>query len=808
MKHSKRLGSDLAGTARIDEPFVKIPKAFQENIDIRRISRDGIFQVTDDKYSKMYEFTEINYRIMSDEAQENLVFDSYAELINSLGIPFKLTITNLPSNMSLVRNNTFIAHKGDKLDKYRDILNSNINEKMYEGCKGYEQHKYIIPSVYAKSYEEARDALKTAEKSLVKGFTELESSVNPLTSQKRLEILRDIYRIGEDNSMPIDIEKLIRNADSFKNELVNQNGICFNPDGKNSGTYFTLGSKCVQVMYAMDYPSVMTDMFLIDLVNRPISCVVSLDVVPVSREVTTKLLEHNYMGIEGDIAKQQQRYNKQQAYATEITYKKRMEKASIEEYMTDVAENDQNQYLVGILVAVIADSKDELEAISASVRSFALGRGIRFENAKYNQREAFNTVLPIGCMQMDHMRTMLTRNVAGFVPFNIQELSLNSNVICYGTNQLSRNALFGNRKSLVNGNGFYLGQPGSGKSLDAKLEMSSVILGTDDYVIVMDPTNEYIPLANEFGGEVISFSPDYKNYINPLDADLSVFDNPSDVEKMITDKTDLMTGICAFSYEGDFNGKYKSIVDRGVRELYRSIVKMPLSERYIPVISDFRDQLKNMNEAQAEDIVLCLERFADGSMNFFNHQTNVNVRNRFLVFSIRDTPKELLPMTMLIILEHIDKAILENFERKSATWLYIDEFHEPMKNEFVAQVLQKYWKKHRKLGGIDTGMTQNIEDLLNSYTARTMLSNSEFFYILKQQSDADADRICDFIGGITDELKQYVINAIPGTGLLKHGGVVLPVDNRFNKENDLYRLLNTNFHEKAGGGSNVCKKGF
>lgn len=797
MRHSKRLGSDLAGTAKIDEPLVRIPKAFQENIDIMRISRDGIFQVAQEKYSKMYELEEINYRIMSEEAQENLVFDSYAEFINSIGVPFKLTITNLPSDMSLVRHSTFIPHKGDRLDKYRDILNSNINAKMYEGSKGYEQHKYIIPTVYAKSYEDAKDILKTAEKSLVKGFAQMGSRVCLLDSEKRLETLRSIYRIDADNSIPINIEKLIKNADGFKNELTNPKGICFNPDGKNSGSYFTLGSKFVQVMYAADYPSVMTDMFLIDLVNRPISCVVSLDVIPVPREVTTKLLEHNYMGIEGDIAKQQQRYNKQQAYATDITYKKRMEKASIEEYMTDVAENDQNQYLVGILVAVIADSRDELEAVSASVRSFALGRGIRFETARYNQREAFNTVLPIGCMQMDHMRTMLTRNVAGFVPFNIQELSLNSDVICYGTNQLSRNALFGNRKSLVNGNGFYLGQPGSGKSLDAKLEMSSVILGTEDDVMVIDPTNEYIPLAKEFGGEVISFSPDYENYINPLDVDISIFDSPADVEKMITDKTDLMTGICAFSYEGDFNGKYKSIVDRGVRELYRSIAKLPLSERYIPVISDFRDQLKSMHEPQAEDIVLCLERFTDGSMNFFNHQTNIDVRNRFLVFSIRDTPKELLPMTMLIILAHIDKAILENFERKTATWLYIDEFHEPMKNEFVAQCLQKYWKKHRKLGGIDTGMTQNIEDLLNSYTARTMLSNSEFFYILKQQSDADADRICDFIGGITDELKQYVINALPGTGILKHGGIVLPVDNRFDKDNDLYRLLNTNFHEKV-----------
>lgn len=800
MKLSKRVGSDLAKTARIDEPLVKVPRTFQENIDIKRISRDGIFQVADNKYSKMYEFSEINYRIMSEEAQENFVFDAYSEIINSLGVPFKITITNLPSDMQLMRQCMFVAHKGDKLDKYRDILNDNINEKMYEGSKGYEQHKYITISSYASSYADARDALSVTEKSLIKGFGVMNSVVMPVDSKKRLEILRSIYRIdADDDSRQIDIEKLIKNGDGFKNEIANPKGMSYDPDGSAAGNYFTLGSKYVQIMYAADYPSVMNDMFLTDLVSRPICCIASLDVIPVPREVTTKLLEHNYMGIEGDIAKQQQRYNKQEAYSTQITYKKRMEKAAIEEYMTDVAENDQNQYLVGLLFAVMADSKNELDAIAASVRSFAAGRGVKFEIAKYLQREAFNTVLPIGCMQMDHLRTMLTRNVAGFVPFNIQELlqSQSGNVICYGKNQLSNNALFGNRKTLVNPNGFYFGMPGSGKSLDAKLEMTSVVLGSSDDVMIIDPTNEYIPIAKEFGGEVVSFSSEYTNYINPLDINIEIYDSPAALEQMITEKVDLMTGICAFSYEGEFGGKFKSLVDRAVRELYRSIAKLNKYDRYIPIISDFRDELKKMSEPQAQDIVLCLERFVDGSMNFFNHQTNIDVHNRMIVFSIRDTPKELFPMTMLIVLTHIDKRIIENYKRHVATWLYIDEFHELMRNEYLAVSLDKYWRKNRKLGCVNTGITQNIDEMLKSDTARTMLENSEFFYLLKQQSDADADRLCNFIGGVTDELKQYVINAEPGTGLLKHGGIVLPVDNRFDNDNELYRLLNTNFHSLA-----------
>ena len=324
-----------------------------------------------------------------------------------------------------------------------------------------------------------------------------------------------------------------------------------------------------------------------------------------------------------------------------------------------------------------------------------------------------------------------------------------------------------------------------------------------DTMLAADYLIDIGPGAGEYGGEVIVIGREgaesgYANYINPLDIDLSVYESMRELEQTITEKNDLMTAICAFSLEGQFDGRHKSLVDRAVRNMYRNIAKMTPEERYIPVISDFRDELKKMKEPQAQDIVLCLERFTDGSMNFFNHQTNIDVHNRMILFSIRDTPKEMWPMTMLIVLTYIDRKILENFNRKTATWLYIDEFHEPMRNEYVAVSLDKYWRKNRKLGCIDTGMTQNIDEMLNSATARTMLDNSEFFYILKQQSNADADRICDFIGGVTDELKRYVINAEPGTGLLKHGNVVLPVDNRFDK-NELYQLLNTNFHEKTGG---------
>lgn len=406
------------------------------------------------------------------------------------------------------------------------------------------------------------------------------------------------------------------------------------------------------------------------------------------------------------------------------------------------------------------------------------------------QRESLNTALPIGVRQVETMRTMLTQSLAVLMPFNVQEL--NDKQGCYyGINQVSKNINIGNRKKLINGNGFVFGVPGSGKSFFCKMEMGNVFLSGNDEIIVIDPMNEYFDIAETYGGTVVNMSTYTDNYVNPLDMDVWSLDL-NDSKGMIREKGEFMLGLCEQCMGESLNSRQKSIIDRCVRKLYIEIARS--REKYVPIMSDFYEILMNQPEDEAKDIALSLELFVNGSLNIFNHQTNVDVDNRFTVYGIRDLGTELSPITMLVMMESIQNRIIANGKRGIATWLYIDEFHVLLNSEYSAKYLQQLWKKVRKQGGLCTGITQNIVDLLQNYTATTMLANSEFVALLKQ-ANTDSSRMAEVIG-VSEAQLRFVTNTSSGMGLMKCGNVVIPFDNTIEKGTDLYNLYNTNIHEK------------
>ena len=359
------------------------------------------------------------------------------------------------------------------------------------------------------------------------------------------------------------------------------------------------------------------------------------------------------------------------------------------------------------------------------------------------------------------------------------------------TNQISKNVNIGNRKKLINGNGFVFGVPGSGKSFFCKMEMGSVFLSGDDEIIVIDPMNEYFDIAQTYGGTVVNMSTYTDNYVNPLEMDVWSLD-PNDSKGMIREKGEFMLGLCEQCIGDSLNSRQKSIIDRCVRKMYIDIARG--REKYIPVMSDFYDILMEQPEDEAKDIALSLELFVNGSLNIFNHQTNVDVDNRFTVYGIRDLGTELSPITMLVMMESIQNRIVENGQKGKATWLYIDEFHVLLNSEYSAKYLQQLWKKVRKQGGLCTGITQNVVDLLQNYTATTMLANSEFVALLKQ-ANTDSSKMAEVIG-VSEAQLRFVTNTASGMGLIKCGSVVIPFDNQISKDTDLYRLYNTNIHEK------------
>ena len=767
---------------KASEPLYKAPKSIQETIEIMKVAENGIFEVARNRFSKCYRFQDINYTT-TNEIEQIDIFERYCKFLNSLDVSFKITINNKNKDMEQVRDFVFLQDMDDGFNHFRKAYNDIMERKIHEGRQGIEQERYLTITIERKNFEEAKAQFATIEASIHKAFNELGAEIVPLTGNERIKVLHDFYHLGEENSFDFDI-KTARKVDAdFRNDLCNKM-MQFYPD------YFKDEKKFCRALFIKKYPSSLSDRFLNEITSLPVHSITSIDVVPIPKDMTTKVLQKKYLGIESDIIKQQRVRNKNNDFSSEISYNKRIEKKEIEEIMDDVRENDQCLYYVAVTIILMADSKEELDSMTETVETIGKRNSVTIEEHYLKQREALNTALPIGVRQVETMRTMLTQSLAVLMPFNVQEL--NDGCGCYyGINQVSKNINIGNRKKLINGNGFVFGVPGSGKSHFCKMELGQVFLGGEDEIIIIDPMNEYFDIAHTYGGTVVNMSTYTYNYVNPLDMDVWSLDL-NDSKGMIREKGEFMLGLCEQCMGESLNSRQKSIIDRCVRKLYIEIARS--REKYVPVMSDFYDILMNQPEEEAKDIALSLELFVNGSLNIFNHQTNVDVDNRFTVYGIRDLGTELSPITMLVMMESIQNRIIENGKRGIATWLYIDEFHVLLNSEYSAKYLQQLWKKVRKQGGLCTGITQNVVDLLQNYTATTMLANSEFVALLKQ-ANTDSSKMAEVIG-VSEAQLRFVTNTQSGMGLMKCGNVVIPFDNTIEKGTDLYNLYNTNIHEK------------
>ena len=760
----------------------KAPKSIQETIEIMKVAENGIFEVARNRFSKCYRFQDINYTT-TNEIEQIDIFERYCKFLNSLDVSFKITINNKNKDMEQVRDFVFLQDMDDGFNHFRKAYNDIMERKIHEGRQGIEQERYLTITIERKNFEEAKAQFATIEASIHKAFNELGAEIVPLTGNERIKVLHDFYHLGEENSFDFDIKTARKVGADFRNDLCNKM-MQFYPD------YFKDEKKFCRALFIKKYPSSLSDRFLNEITSLPVHSITSIDVVPIPKDMTTKVLQKKYLGIESDIIKQQRVRNKNNDFSSEISYNKRIEKKEIEEIMDDVRENDQCLYYVAVTIILMADSKEELDSMTETVETIGKRNSVTIEEHYLKQREALNTALPIGVRQVETMRTMLTQSLAVLMPFNVQEL--NDGCGCYyGINQVSKNINIGNRKKLINGNGFVFGVPGSGKSHFCKMELGQVFLGGEDEIIIIDPMNEYFDIAHTYGGTVVNMSTYTDNYVNPLDMDVWSLDL-NDSKGMIREKGEFMLGLCEQCMGESLNSRQKSIIDRCVRKLYIEIARS--REKYVPVMSDFYDILMNQPEEEAKDIALSLELFVNGSLNIFNHQTNVDVDNRFTVYGIRDLGTELSPITMLVMMESIQNRIIENGKRGIATWLYIDEFHVLLNSEYSAKYLQQLWKKVRKQGGLCTGITQNVVDLLQNYTATTMLANSEFVSLLKQ-ANTDSSKMAEVIG-VSEAQLRFVTNTQSGMGLMKCGNVVIPFDNTIEKGTDLYNLYNTNIHEK------------
>mgnify|MGYP000428699069 FL=1 len=761
-----------------DKEKYKVPKGVQDTIPISKVWEDGIFLSGKNKYSKSFAFTDINYTVASRQDKEGM-FLEYSELLNSLdcGATSKITISNRRINKVDFEKRVLIPKEDDDLNRYREEYNKMLLEKA-TGANGIVQEKYLTISVNKKNIEEARNYFSRISADLIGKFSALGSKCVELDSIDRLRIAHDFYRVGDENAFCFELKDSMKKGHSYKDY------IC--PDTMEfENDYFKMGNRYGRVIFLKDYASYIKDSMVAELTELNRNMMLSIDIVPIPMDEAVREVENRRLGVETNITNWQRKQNANNNFSAVIPYDMEQQRIESKEFLDDLTTRDQRMFLSVLTMVHTADTKEQLDNDTESLLSTGRKHLCQFAVLKFQQMDGLNTVMPFGVRKIDVLRTLTTESLAVFIPFRVQEIN-HTNGIYYGQNTISKNMIIADRKQLLNGNSFILGVSGSGKSFTAKNEIVSIILRDPNAdVIIIDPEREYPALTNALNGEVVKISATSKNHINAM----AINSEYGDGANPVILKSEFLLSLCEQLIGGNNLGpKQKSIIDRCTASVYRNYQQANYKGNP-PTLQDFRKELLKQEEPEAKEIALAIELFTDGSLNTFAKQTNVNTDNRLVCYDILDLGKQLLPIGMLVVLDSILNRITTNRKNGRNTYIFIDEIYLLFQHEYSANFLFTLWKRVRKYGAYCTGLTQNVEDLLQSHTARTMLANSEFIIMLNQ---ASTDRIeLAKLLNISELQMGYITNVGAGQGLIKVGSNLVPFINKFPKNTKLYKLMTT-----------------
>ena len=765
-----------------DKEEIIVPKSVQDSIPVISIWKDGIFKVGKNKYSKCFKFTDINYAVASRNDKEAM-FLKYSELLNSFdsGATTKITILNRKLNKLDFEKSILLPFNNDDLDVYRKEYNDMLLEKGL-GSNSYTQEKFITVTVEKKTLDEARNYFSRFSADLTSHFAELGSKCTELDTMQRLRLAHDYYRPNEENIYNFDMIDNMKKGHSFK-DYICPDSLSFEKD------YFEMGSRFGRVFYLKDYANYIRDDMVAELTELNRNLFLSIDIIPIPMDEAIKEVENRRLGIETNITNWQRRQNNNNNFSAVIPYDLEQQRKESKEFLDDLTTRDQRMFVCVITMVHMADSKKQLDEDTESILSTARKHLCQLSILKYQQLDGLNTVLPFGTRRINTLRTLTTESLAAFMPFRVQEIN-HENGIYYGQNVISKNMIIADRKQLLNGNSFILGVSGSGKSFTAKNEIVSIALREPNAdIIIIDPEREYSNLVKSLGGEHIYISATSPNHINAMDINSEYGDGANPVIL----KTEFILSLCEHLIGASNLGpKEKSIIDRCTARVYR-IYQQGNYQGVPPTLQDFREELLKQPEPEAKQIALAIEMFTDGTQNTFAKNTNVNINNRIICYDILDLGSNLLPLGMLVVLDSILNRITMNRAKGRNTYIFIDEIYLLFKHEYSANFLFTLWKRVRKYGAFATGITQNVEDLLQSHTARTMLANSEFIVMLNQAS-TDGIELAKLLS-ISDSQMNYITNVGVGEGLLKVGSNLVPFVNHFPTNLKLYKLMSTKFNE-------------
>jgi type IV secretory pathway VirB4 component len=554
--------------------------------------------------------------------------------------------------------------------------------------------------------------------------------------------------------------------------------------------YFRMGNKFGRVLFLREYASYIKDSMVAELYDLNRSMILSLDIIPIPTDEAVREVENRLLGVETNITNWQRRQNQNNNFSAVVPYDMEQQRKESKEFLDDLTTRDQRMMFAVLTLVHVADSKEQLDNDTETLLTTARKHLCQFSTLTYQQMDGLNTALPIGLRKINALRTLTTESTAVFIPFRAQEIT-HDRGIYYGQNVISRNMIIANRKLLLNGNSFVLGISGSGKSFFAKREFVNHVLSSDDDFILIDPEREYSSIVRAMGGEIVHISATSPNHINAMDMSKEYGDGANPVIL----KSEFVLSLCEQLIGGhNLGAKQKSLIDRCTASVYRQYLQSDYKKNP-PTLQDFHAELMKQPEPEAKEIALAIELFTNGSLNTFAKPTNVNVSNRLVCYDILDLGKQLLPIGMLVVLDSILNRITQNRARGKSTFIIIDEIYLLFQHEYSANFLFTLWKRVRKYGAFCTGITQNVDDLLQSHTARTMLANSEFIVMLNQAS-TDRMELAKLLN-ISDLQLSYITNVDAGNGLIKVGSSLVPFTDKFPHNTKLYGLMTTKPGEQA-----------
>ena len=760
----------------------------QDSIPFQQMFRDGICKVSDNYYTKTIRFQDINYQLNQNE-DKTAIFDGWSDFLNYFdsSVNFELSFMNLSAKDDSFSRQLIIPPQGDDFDEIREEYTEMLQDRLARGNNGLIKTKYITFGIEADNIKAAKPRIERIETDILNNFKKLGVAAAPLNGTERLKVMYDMFHLDATDPFRFSWDWLPKTGLSAK-DFIAPTSFEF-----RNGYAFKVGSKFGSAYFLQILAPELSDRMLADFLDMQSSVIVSMhiqsvDQVKAIKTIKRKITDLDKMKIEEQKKAVRAGYDMDIIPSDLATYGSEAKKL-----LQDLQSRNERMFLMTFIVVNLGDTKRKLDSNVFQAKSIAQKYNCTLERLDFMQEEALMSSLPLGKNLIEIQRGLTTSSVAIFIPFTTQELFQTGKEALYcGVNALSNNLIMVDRKLLKNPNGLILGTPGSGKSFSAKREIANVFLVTEDDIIICDPEAEYGPLVERLHGQVIKISPTSGDFINPMDLNL----NYSEEENPLSLKSDFILSLCELIVGGKegLQPVEKTIIDRCVRLIYRNYLNDPKPEN-MPILEDLYNELRKQDEKEAQYIATALEIYVTGSLNVFNHRTNVDIHSRVVSYDIKELGKQLKKIGMLIVQDQVWNRVTVNREAHKSTRYYIDEMHLLLKEEQTAAYTVEIWKRFRKWGGIPTGITQNVKDLLSSREVENIFENSDYVYMLNQ---AQGDRqILAKQLNISNHQLSYVTHSSEGEGLLFYGSTILPFVDRFPKDTKLYGIMTTKPQEQA-----------